>query len=225
MNILLQITPVTDTVNEPLSVVEIAFSNIASIAVMSGILLLSLIGLYIFFQKIATLKKASRSPDAMMKKVKEAVVQGDIQTAKNICAKTNTPIARMIEKGLARIGSPLKNIETSIDYVGKIEIYRLERGLPMLATIAGAAPMVGFLGTVIGMIIAFSQIANSQTGNVSPQDLAGGISTAMFTTVAGLIVGILANIGYNYLIAQVQKIISNMEYISMDFLDLLQEPR
>jgi biopolymer transport protein ExbB len=158
-----------------------------------------------------------------MKRVKALVLEGNIAAAKELCVKTKTPIARMIEKGLHRLGSPLKNIETSIEYVGKIEVYRLERGLPMLATIASAAPMLGFLGTVIGMIQAFMAIAQHE-GAVSPQLLSSGIYVAMITTVAGLIVGILTNIGYNYLVAQVQKVIHNMEYTAMDFMDLLQEP-
>ncbi len=206
---------------EAVNILELAFKGGFT---MIPILILSLVGVYIFFERFFNVKSAGRNPAPFMKKVKEAVLQGDLNGAKDICDKKNTPVARMIRKGLDRIGSPLKNIETSIEYVAKIEVYRLERGLSMLATIAGAAPMVGFLGTVIGMIEAFMVIAN-QEGAVSPQMLSAGIYTAMVTTVAGLIVGILATIGYNYLVSQVQKVIHNMEYFSMDFMDLLQEPR
>ena len=129
----------------------------------------------------------------------------------------------MIEKGLTRIGSPLKNIETAIENTGKIEIYRLEKNLNILATISGAAPMIGFLGTVTGMIQAFIAIAQEE-GSVSPKLLSSGIYEAMVTTAAGLFVGIIAYLGYNYLVSRVQKVIHQMEYNTIDFLDLLQEP-
>jgi biopolymer transport protein ExbB len=130
----------------------------------------------------------------------------------------------MIEKGVTRIGSPLKNIEASIENVGKIEVYKLERNLPMLATISGAAPMIGFFGTVTGMIQAFIAIAQEE-GSVSPKLLSSGIYEAMITTAAGLTVGILAYLCYNYLVAQVSKIVHKMEYNSIEFIDLLQEAR
>jgi biopolymer transport protein ExbB len=129
----------------------------------------------------------------------------------------------MLEKGISRIGSPLKNIEASIENVGKIEIYNLEKNLSLLATVAGAAPMVGFLGTVTGMIQAFIAIAQEE-GTVSPKLLSSGIYQAMITTAAGLIVGIIAYLAYNYLVTQVQKVIFSMEYSSVEFIDLLQEP-
>lgn len=195
-----------------------------SIAIVGVIFLLFAVSLYIFLERIFILSRATKDPVPFMDKVKELVLGGDLQSAKSTCARVNTPIARMIEKGLTRIGSPLKNIEASIEYVGKIEIYRLEKNLALLATISGAAPMIGFLGTVIGMIQAFMTIAELK-GAVDPQVLSTGIYTALITTVAGLIVGIAANFAYNYLITRVQKVIHNMEYISMDFLDLLQEPR
>ena len=140
------------------------------------------------------------------------------------CQQSDTPIGRMIGKGLSRIGSPLKNIEVSIENVGKIEIYNLEKNLSLLATISGAAPMIGFLGTVTGMIRAFISIAQEE-GAVSPKLLSAGIYEAMLTTAAGLFVGIIAYLGYNYLVTRVQKIVHNMEYTSIDFIDLLQEPR
>ena len=130
----------------------------------------------------------------------------------------------MIEKGLSRIGSPLKNIEVAIENIGKIEVYKLEKNLSLLATISGAAPMIGFLGTVTGMIQAFISIAQ-QAGAVSPKLLSGGISAAMVTTAAGLFVGILTYLGYNFLVGRVQKVIHNMEYNSIEFIDLLQEPQ
>lgn len=210
---------------ESVSILELVFKGgLASQITVACIFILFILGIYIFLERIFTLQKATKSPFALMDQVKVQVLKGDIQGAKQSCARVNSPIARMIEKGLSRLGSPLKNIETSIEYVGKIEIYRLEKNLALMATIAGAAPMLGFLGTVLGMIDAFMTIARLK-GAVDPQVLSRGIYTALITTVAGLIVGILANIAYNYLITRVQKVIHNMEYISMDFMDLLQEPR
>lgn len=191
---------------------------------MYPIVLMSFIAIYIFIERLLTLNKANESPEGFMSKVKELVLKGDVNGAKLLCAQNDSPIARMIEKGISRIGSPLKNIEASIENVGRIEVFRLEKNLSTLATIAGAAPMMGFLGTVIGMVQAFIAIAQ-QEGSVSPKLLSSGIYTAMLTTVAGLIVGIIAYLAYNFLVTRVQKIIHRMEYSSIEFIDLLQEPR
>jgi biopolymer transport protein ExbB len=211
----------TATANQSLSIIELIQ---AGGFMMYPIILMSLVALYIFIERFLTLNRANLSPDSFMGKVKELVLKGDISGAKVLCAQNETPIARMIEKGVARVGSPLKNIEASIENVGKIEIFKLEKNLSSLATIAGAAPMMGFLGTVIGMVKAFIAISQEE-GSVSPKLLSSGIYTAMITTVAGLIVGILAYLAYNFLITRVQKIIHKMEYTSIDFIDLLQEPR
>ncbi len=191
---------------------------------MIPLLICSIIAIYIFVERLLTINRANVSSDSFMGKIKELVVRGDINGAKILCAQYDTPIARMIQKGVARIGSPLKNIEASIENVGKIEVFRLEKNLSVLATIAGAAPMIGFLGTVIGMVSAFIAIAQEE-GSVSPKLLADGIYTAMVTTVAGLIVGIIAYLGYNYLVTRVSKVVHQMEYSSIEFIDLLQEPR
>lgn len=184
----------------------------------------SVIAIYIFVERVLTVNKANVSSDAFMGRIKELVLKGDINGAKMLCAQHDTPVARMIEKGVSRIGSPLKTIEASIENVGKIEVFRLEKNLSVLATIAGAAPMIGFLGTVIGMVGAFIAIAQEE-GSVSPKLLADGIYTAMVTTVAGLVVGIIAYLGYNYLVTRVSKVVHKMEYSSIEFIDLLQEPR
>ena len=191
---------------------------------MIPLLIFSLIAVYIFVERLRTINRANVSPDAFMGKIKELVMKGDISGAKILCSQHDTPVARMIEKGVSRIGSPLKNIEASIENVGKIEVFRLEKNLSVLATIAGAGPMVGFLGTVIGMVSAFIAIAQEE-GSVSPKLLADGIYTAMVTTVAGLIVGIVAYLGYNFLVTRVSKVVHKMEYTSIEFIDLLQEPR
>jgi len=180
--------------------------------------------IYIFIERIRTINKANENPDAFIGKIKELVLKGDIAGAKMLCSQHDTPVARMIEKGVARIGSPLKNIEAAIENVGKIELFKLEKNLSVLATVAGAAPMMGFLGTVIGMVQAFISIAQEE-GSVSPKLLADGIYTAMITTVAGLIVGIIAYLGYNFLVTRVSKVVNKMEYSAIEFIDLLQEPR
>lgn len=191
---------------------------------MIPIVLCSFIAIYIFVERMLTINKANTSPDAFMSKIKELVLKGDINGAKMVCAQFDSPIARMIEKGVSRIGSPLKNIEASIENVAKIELFKLEKNLSIVATISGAAPMMGFLGTVIGMVQAFIAIAQEE-GSVSPKLLSSGIYTAMVTTVAGLIVGIVAYLGYNYLVTRVSKVVHKMEYSSVDFIDLLQEPK
>lgn len=191
---------------------------------MIPLFLLSILAVYIFIERTLTIRKAARTPNQFIEKIRNLVLAGDINGAKLLCAQTDSPVAKMIEKGISRIGSPLKNIEVSIENVGRIEIYKLEKGLSLMATISGAAPMLGFLGTVTGMIQAFIAIAQEE-GSVSPKLLSGGIYEAMVTTAAGLAIGIVAYLGYNYLVSQVQKVIHKMEYSSIDFIDLLQEPR
>jgi biopolymer transport protein ExbB len=191
--------------------------------VMVVLLLLSFVTVYLFVQKIIILTKASKTSPGFMEQIRTLVLNGDINAAKMLCQRENTPTARMIEKGLSRLGTPLKNIEAAIENVGRIEIYKLEKNLPLLATISGAAPMIGFLGTVTGMIKAFMRIAELKS-QVTPGDLSTGIYEAMITTAAGLVVGIIAYLAYNYLVTKVQKVIHEMEYSSIHFMDLLQEP-
>ncbi|MBS4071169.1 MotA/TolQ/ExbB proton channel family protein [Algoriphagus aquatilis] len=189
---------------------------------MIPLYLLFVLAIFIFIQKLITLNKAAKTPSHLMDQVKVLVQSGQIDKAKMLCVGENTPVANMIAKGIERIGSPLKNIEVSIENVGKIELYKLEKNLGLLATVSGAAPMIGFLGTVTGMIQAFISIAQEE-GNVSPKLLSMGIYEAMITTAAGLVVGIIAYLGYNYLVAQVSKLVHNMEYTTIEFIDLLQD--
>lgn len=189
---------------------------------MIPLYILFVLAIFIFIQKLITLNKAAKTPSHLMDQVRVLVQSGQIDKAKMLCAGENTPVANMIAKGIERIGSPLKNIEVSIENVGKIEIYKLEKNLGLLATVSGAAPMIGFLGTVTGMIQAFISIAQEE-GNVSPKLLSMGIYEAMITTAAGLVVGIIAYLGYNYLVTQVSKLVHNMEYTSIEFIDLLQD--
>jgi biopolymer transport protein ExbB len=189
---------------------------------MVPLYLLFILAIFIFFERLITLKKASKTSTSLMDQIRVLVQSGKIEKAKILCAGENTPVANMIAKGIERIGSPLKNIEVSIENVGKIEIYKLEKNLNLLATVSGAAPMIGFLGTVAGMIQAFIAIAQEE-GMVSPKLLSEGIYEAMITTAAGLVVGIIAYLGYNYLVSQVSKLVHNMEYTTIEFIDLLQD--
>ena len=223
--ILLQISTASDSLSQggsdTVSLLELALKGGI---MMIPIILLSLLAVYIFIERILLINKASKTPDVFFDKIKDLVVKGDISGARLLCAQNDTPIAKMIEKGISRLGSQLKNIETSIENIGKIEIAKLEKNLALLATVAGAAPMFGFLGTVTGMIRAFMAIAH-QESTVSPKLLSSGIYEAMITTAAGLIVGIPAYLAYNYLVTRIQKLINRMEYTSVNFIDLLQEPR
>jgi len=188
------------------------------------ILLLFIITIYIFIERILVINKESKSPKNFTDEIIKRVNNNDINGAKLICNDTNNPIARMILKGLNKIENSLKNIETSIENVGKIEIYNLEKNLSLLATISGAAPMLGFLGTVIGMIRAFISIAQEE-GAVSPKLLSSGIYEAMISTAAGLFVGIIAYLAYNYLVSRVEKLIYRMEYSTIEFIETLQSKR
>lgn len=183
---------------------------------------LFVLAIYIFVERLITLRNAAKSPKHLMDQTKVLVQSGKVDNAKFLCQGENTPVANMISKGLERIGSPLKNIEVAIENVGKIEIYKLEKNLNLLATVSGAAPMIGFLGTVAGMIRAFIGVAQEE-GMVSPKLLSTGIYEAMITTAAGLVVGIIAYLGYNYLVSQVSKLIHSMEYTTIEFLDMLQD--
>lgn len=221
--ILLQIAPDSVTLSseqDGVSVLELILKGGFFIVPLA---LLSIAAFYIIIERALTIRHAGKNSQKMLDGVKEYVLNGDIQGAISLTKQFDTPVARMIEKGLTRIGLPLKDIEASIENVGKIEVYKLEKNLNLLATISGAAPMIGFLGTVTGMISAFIAIAQEE-GSVSPKLLSAGIYEAMITTVAGLAVGIVAYIGYNYLVTQVQKVVHRMEYTSLEFIDLLSEP-
>ncbi|MEM6763368.1 MAG: MotA/TolQ/ExbB proton channel family protein [Bacteroidota bacterium] len=191
---------------------------------MVPLAILLFLAIYLWIERYRIIKKADGNSEEFMKQVRKYVLAGNVEAAKGLCDSTNDAFARMIHKGISRLGtSNLKDIEGSIENVGKLEVYRLERRLSILATIAGAAPMIGFLGTVLGMIKAFMAIVASE-GNANPVQLAGGISEAMITTASGLIVGIIAYIGYNTLVALVNKVVYKLELTSTDFIDLLQEP-
>lgn len=178
---------------------------------------------YIYFERLFAIKAASKVDKNFMLQIKDSVLNGNIESAKIRCAQSDSPVARLTEKGISRIGSPLEDINTAIENAGRLEVYKLEKNVSILATIAGAAPMIGFLGTVIGMVLAFHELATS-SGQAQMGALAEGIYTAMTTTVAGLIVGIIAYIGYNHIVVKTDKMVHQMEATAVDFLDLLNEP-
>lgn len=206
---------------EKISVMDLLFKGGF---MMIPILLLFIITIYILIERILVINKESKSPKNFTDEIIKRINNNDINGAKLICDDTNNPIARMILKGLNKIENSLKNIETSIENVGKIEIYNLEKNLSLLATISGAAPMMGFLGTVTGMIQAFISIAQEE-GAVSPKLLSSGIYEAMITTATGLFVGIVAYLAYNYLVSRVEKLIHRMEYSTIEFIETLQSKR
>jgi len=185
-------------------------------------LVLSFIAIYIFIERYLTITRASKIDVNFMNNIRMNVQSGNIQGAKALCQTTDSPVARMVEKGLQRIGKPLRDIDAAIENVGNLEIFKLEKNLSTLASIAGAAPMLGFLGTVTGMILSFYTMATEQ--NVTPNVLAGGIYQALITTALGLLIGILAYVGYNLLVANVEKVVFKMERTTTEFMDLLQEP-
>lgn len=191
--------------------------------IMIPLFLMSVIAIYILIERYMTIKAAAKDPAQFMEGVKEAVSKGDVEAALALCEVENTPVSRMVEKGLRRLGSPMSTIETAIENVAKVEIGSLEKNLSALATISGAGPMIGFLGTVIGMIKAFISIAQVE-GQISPKLLASGIYEAMVTTAGGLIVGVIAYIAFNYLVALIQKVVHGIEHSALSFMDLLQEP-
>ena len=183
--------------------------------IIIGILFILLaVSLYIYFERFFAIKAASKVDKNFMNQIKDYVSNGKLEAADGLCKKTNSPTARLIEKGISRIGKPLDDINKAIENAGKLEVYQLEKNVSVIATIAGAAPMIGFLGTVIGMIVAIHEIANA----------GGQLYTAMTTTVAGLIVGIIAYISFNHIVVRTDKVMYQMEAKTVEFLDLLNEP-
>jgi biopolymer transport protein ExbB len=191
--------------------------------IMGPLALMSVIAVYIIIERTLAMNRALRDEKDFMAKIRDYIHEGKLDSARNLCQSTNTPVARMLEKGISRIGKPLKDIEVSIENQGKLEVYQLESGIPILATVAGAAPMIGFLGTVVGMVVTFHTMEISGAG-VELSALSGGMMQAMITTVAGLIIGIPAYIGYNLLVARVNKVVQKMEARTIEFMEVLEAP-
>lgn len=191
--------------------------------IMIPLALLAVISIYIFIERTIVTYKASKLDDTFMKRIKDYIHDGEIESALNLCRSNNSPYSRLISKGISRIGRPMNDVLVAIENTGNIEIARLEKGLPWLATTAAGAPMLGFLGTVIGMVEAFFNLASAGT-SANIDVLAGGIYEALVTTVAGLVVGIIALFAYNYLVACINRVMNNLESKTMEFMDLLNEP-
>ncbi len=230
MILLSNIQEVTDMVTDgeqvekTLSIIELITSGGTSGMVIILILfLLLIIATYIYFERIFAIKAASKVDSNFMNQIKDHVSNGKIDSAQMLCAQQNSPVSRLIAKGITRIGKPLEDINTAIENAGRLEIYSLEKNVSILATISGVAPMIGFLGTVVGMILSIFELANAG-GTIQMDVLASGLYTAMTTTVGGLIVGIVAYVTYNHIVVKTDKVVHQMEANSTEFLDLLNEP-
>ena len=191
--------------------------------IIGVLFVLLLVVFYIYFERLFAIRASVRYDANFMPQIRTYIVSGKIDGAQNLCMQEDKPVARMLSKGIARIGRPLEDINTAIENAGRIEVYKLEKNVSILATIAGAAPMIGFLGTVIGMILSIFEISNAG-GNIDMKLLSDGLYTAMTTTVAGLIVGIIGYITYNHLVVKTNKAVYLMESTALEFLDLLNEP-
>ena len=191
--------------------------------IMIPLLILSILAIYIFIERAVVIRKAAREDRTFMDRIKDYIHEGDVDAALNPCKKTDTPYARLIEKGITRLGRPMNDVLVAIENVGNLEVAKLEKGFPWLATAAAGAPMLGFLGTVTGMVRAFYNMASAGT-SADITTLSGGIYEALVTTVAGLVVGIIALFDYNYLVARVDGVVNQLEAKTMEFMDLLNEP-
>ena len=213
-----------EPVEKTLSIIELITSGGTSGMVIIFILfLLLIVSIYIYFERIFAIKAASKVDSNFMNQIKDHVSNGKIDSAQMLCAQQNSPVSRLIAKGITRIGKPLEDINTAIENAGRLEIYNLEKNVSVLATISGVGPMIGFLGTVIGMIISIFELANAG-GTIQMDVLASGLYTAMTTTVGGLIVGIVAYVAFNHVVGRTNKVVYQMEANSIEFLDHLNEP-
>jgi biopolymer transport protein ExbB len=224
----LQITSTLET--EGNTVPEMASQSAMDILISGGLigifiyvvlLILSIVAVYIFFERYSAINRSEKIDQHFMNNIRSNVAAGNIAAARALCQATDSPVSRLVEKGLQRIGKPLRDIDAAVENAGNLEVFRLEKNLSSLASIAGAAPMVGFFGTVTGMILAFYNMASQES--VTPSLLAGGIYQALLTTAFGLAIGIFAFVGYNLLVAKVDKVIYMMERTTTEFMDMLHE--
>ncbi|WP_027127029.1 MotA/TolQ/ExbB proton channel family protein [Gelidibacter mesophilus] len=219
-----ELVPEAESVEKTLSIIELISSGgTAGIIIMALLFVLLVFAIYIYFERLFAVKAASQIDSNFMNQIKDHVSNGKTDSAQILCAQVNTPVSRLINKGISRIGKPLEDISTALESAGRLEVYELEKNVSVLATISGVAPMIGFLGTVIGMILSIFEIANAG-GQIDIKLLADGLYTAMTTTVGGLIVGIVAYMAYNHLVVKTDKVVHQMEANSLEFLDHLNEP-
>lgn len=215
-----EFTSVTVPTEAEINIIDLAFKGGW---IMVVLLLMSLLAIYIFIQRLIVIRRAGKEDVNFMNRIKDYIHEGKVDSALNLCKTTDTPSARMIEKGITRLGRPMNDVLVAIENVGNLEVAKLEKGFPVIATTAAGGPMIGFLGTVTGMVRAFFDMANAGT-NVDITLLSGGIYEALVTTVGGLVVGIIALFAYNYLVSQVDNVVNKMEASTMEFMDLLNEP-
>ena len=192
--------------------------------IMIVLLLLLSFALYLFIERLVVLTKATQEDKTFMNRIRDYIKEGNIDSATKLCKRTNTPSARMVEKGITRIGRPMQDVQVAIENVGNLEVSQLEKGLVLIATIAAGAPMLGFLGTVLGMVQTFYNMAQNASGVIEISSLSEGMYQAMVTTVGGLIVGILAMFAYNFLVSRIDRVVRQLESRTMEFMDLLNEP-
>jgi biopolymer transport protein ExbB len=192
--------------------------------IMHVLVIMFALAVYIFIERLVTLKQASKEDNTFMTRIKDYIYDGKIDAAKKLCLDTNSPTSRMVEKGISRLGRPMGDVLVAIENVGNLEIAKLEKGLVIMASISGGAPMLGFLGTVTGMVLVFFSMSQNSGGAIQLGDLSIGMYQAMVTTVGGLIVGILAYFAYNYLVSRIDSVVRILEARTMEFLDLLNEP-
>jgi biopolymer transport protein ExbB len=207
---------------EPESLFELLAHSTFGLIIMVCLLIMSIVAVAIFVSRYMTIQKATQVDESFMNNIRAHVQNGNIGAARALCQSTDAPVARMVEKGLMRIGKPLDDIEHAIMNVGKLEIFKLEKNTNILAIIAGVAPMFGFLGTIAGMITTFKDLSTAEALSIST--ISGGIYVKMFTSAGGLIVGIFAFVAYNILNTMIDRIVNNMESSTFNFIDLLQEP-
>lgn len=212
-----------DAVTDPIASMSVFEMCLKGGWLMIPLLLLSIVSIYILVERMVAIRRASREDITFMQRIRDYIHSGKLDSARNLCRQTDTPYARLIAKGISRIGRPMNDVLVAIENTGNIEVSKLEKGLPWLATTAAGAPMLGFLGTVIGMVRSFYDIASQGTA-AGISTFAGGIYTALVTTVAGLIVGVIALFAYNYLVARINKVMTQLEAKTMEFMDLLNEP-
>ena len=211
-----------EPVVEKLRILDLVFAP-SSLWIMLPLLVMLALAIYIFVERLLTISKSAKEERNFMNNIRDFIHSGKIESAMALCKGNSTPLARMIEKGITRIGKPLNDISAAIENTGNLEVQRLEKKVSVLATIAGAAPMLGFLGTVVGMVMAFHNMS-ANPNNLNIADLSDGMYTAMITTVGGLIVGIIAYICYNVIVAKIAQVVYMLEAKSTEFIDLLHEP-
>lgn len=227
---LLQIdTLATDSLVAQEEIIEETSMNLWTMAQYGGWIMIILAillawAVYVFIERMVILRMSLKEDKTFMDRIKDYIHEGKIDSAVNLCRQNDTPVARMVEKGISRIGRPMQDVQVAVENVGNLEVSKLEKGLVIMATIAAGAPMLGFLGTILGMVQTFYNMAQNASGVIEMSALSQGMYQAMVTTIGGLIVGILAMFAYNFLVSRIDRVVRQLEGRTMEFMDLLNEP-